>query len=469
MPFSACKKCCFQEVFRRKLKFKEEYRAVMVGRVILLLILILVNGFFSCAEIAVLQVGETKIRKLSEEGNKKAKKLLKFTEEPSRFLSTIQVAITLAGFLSSAFAAEGFAGLLDSLALRLLPGIRVAVIHPVSIVLITFILSYISIVFGELVPKRLAQVYTEAIALNIASILSFVSVLATPLVFLLSASTNAILRFIGIDPDEDPSHISEEDILMMVDEGLEKGTIESSENEFIQNVFEFNDLTVEDVCTHRTDVAMLYIEDTDRQWRKTIHEHRFACYPICGKDDDDIIGILNTKDYFRLNDLSRQNVMKNAVDRPFFISQNMKVSDLFETMKKERKYYGVVLDEYGGMTGIVTLHDLIEALVGDLHEEDEIPEPDPIEAVGEKEWIILGTADLEDVNEELKIHLDPEAADTFGGYIMGILGKVPEDGSTFHLDTDNLSIDVAEIKGHRIGKTVVRLIEPEEKKEEEEN
>ena len=399
----------------------------MVGRVILLFALILVNGFFSCAEIAVLQVGEAKIRKLSEEGNKKAKKLL----------------------------------------MRLLPGLGVEVIHPISIVLITIILSYISIVFGELVPKRLAQVHTEAIALNIASILVLVSVLATPLVFLLSASTNAILRLIGIDPDEDPSHISEEDILMMVDEGLEKGTIESSENEFIQNVFEFNDLTVEDVCTHRTDVAMLYIEDTDRQWRKTIHEHRFACYPICGKDDDDIIGILNTKDYFRLNDLSRQNVMKNAVDRPFFISQNMKVSDLFETMKKERKYYGVVLDEYGGMTGIVTLHDLIEALVGDLQEEDEIPEPEPIEAVGEKEWIILGTADLEDVNEELKIHLDPEAADTFGGYIMGILGKVPEDGSTFHLDMDNLSIDVAEIKGHRIGKTVVRLTESEEKKEEE--
>ena len=255
---------------------------------------------------------------------------------------------------------------------------------------------------------------------------------------------------------------------MMVDEGMEKGTIESTENEFIQNVFEFKDLTVEEVCTHRTDVAMLYIEDTDRQWRRTIHEHRFACYPICGEDDDDIIGILNTKDYFRLNDLSRPNVMKNAVDRPFFVSQNMKVSDLFDPMKKERKYYAVVLDEYGGMTGIVTLHDLIEALVGDLHEEDELPEPEPIEAIGDNEWIILGSADLEDVNEALKIHLDLEAADTFGGYIMGILGKVPEDGSSFHLDTDNLSIDVAYIKNHRIGKTVVRLITPPEKEEEEE-
>lgn len=440
----------------------------MLGRVILLFVLIIINGFFSCAEIAVIQIGEGKLKKLSEEGNQKAKRLLKFKEDPSRFLSTIQVAITLAGFLSSAFASESFAGMVDQLVRRFFPALSLNVIHPISIVLITILLSYLSIVFGELVPKRLAQVYTEPIALFITPVLGLVSILSTPLVFLLSASTNSILRLIGINPDEDSNQISEEDILMMVDEGMEKGTIESTENEFIQNVFEFKDLTVEEVCTHRTDVAMLYIEDTDRQWRRTIHEHRFACYPICGEDDDDIIGILNTKDYFRLNDLSRPNVMKNAVDRPFFVSQNMKVSDLFDTMKKERKYYAVVLDEYGGMTGIVTLHDLIEALVGDLHEEDELPEPEPIEAIGNNEWIILGSADLEDVNEALKIHLDLEAADTFGGYIMGILGKVPEDGSSFHLDTDNLSIDVAYIKNHRIGKTVVRLITPPEKEEEEE-
>ena len=440
----------------------------MLGRVILLFVLIIINGFFSCAEIAVIQIGEGKLKKLSEEGNQKAKRLLKFKEDPSRFLSTIQVAITLAGFLSSAFASESYAGIMDQLVRRFFPALSLDVIHPFSIVLITMLLSYLSIVFGELVPKRLAQVYTEPIALFITPVLGLVSILSTPLVFLLSASTNSILRLIGINPDEDSNQISEEDILMMVDEGMEKGTIESTENEFIQNVFEFKDLTVEEVCTHRTDVAMLYIEDTDRQWRRTIHEHRFACYPICGEDDDDIIGILNTKDYFRLNDLSRPNVMKNAVDRPFFVSQNMKVSDLFDTMKKERKYYAVVLDEYGGMTGIVTLHDLIEALVGDLHEEDELPEPEPIEAIGDNEWIILGSADLEDVNEALKIHLDLEAADTFGGYIMGILGKVPEDGSSFHLDTDNLSIDVAYIKNHRIGKTVVRLLTPPEKEEEEE-
>ena len=368
----------------------------MLGRVILLFVLIFINGFFSCAESAVLQMGEGKIRKLAEDGSINAKHLLKLVEEPSRFLSTIQVAITLAGFLSSAFAAESFAGYLDKLLVKLPIPNTESMMHPLSIVLITLILSYISIVFGELVPKRLAQVYKEPIALFIAPVLRIVSIISMPIVFFLSASTN-----------------------------------------------------------------------TDRQWRHTIHENRFASYPICGEDNDDIIGVLNTKDYFRLNDLSRPNVMRNAVDRPFFISQNMKVSDLFKIMQKERKYYGIVLDEYGGMTGIVTLHDLIEALVGDLHEEDELPEPEPIEQISENEWSILGSADLEDVNEALKIHLDLEAADTFGGYIMGIIGMVPEDGSSLHLDTDGLSIDVAEIKNHRIGKTIVHKEETEEEEEKE--
>ena len=439
----------------------------MLGRVILLFVLIFINGFFSCAEIAVLQMGEGKIRKLAEDGSINAKHLLKLVEEPSRFLSTIQVAITLAGFLSSAFAAESFAGYLDKLLVKLPIPNTESMMHPLSIVLITLLLSYISIVFGELVPKRLAQVYKEPIALFIAPVLRIVSIISMPIVFFLSASTNAVLKLLKIDPERDINAVSEEDILMMIDEGMESGIFESSENEWIQNVFEFKDLTVEDVCTHRTDVAMLYIEDTDRQWRHTIHENRFASYPICGEDNDDIIGVLNTKDYFRLNDLSRPNVMRNAVDRPFFISQNMKVSDLFKIMQKERKYYGIVLDEYGGLTGIVTLHDLIEALVGDLHEEDELPEPEPIEQISENEWSILGSADLEDVNEALKIHLDLEAADTFGGYIMGIIGRVPEDGSSLHLDTDGLSIDVAEIKNHRIGKTIVHKEETEEEEEKE--
>ena len=428
----------------------------MIERLVLLIVLIILNGFFSCAEIAVLQVGDTKLKKLAEEGNKDAKILLKLTEDPSRFLSTIQVAITLAGFLSSAFAADSFANPATRLLIKMGMPISESVLSPIVIVVITLILSYVNIVFGELVPKRLAQAYTEKIALSMAPVLQFASVLFRPFVWLLTVSTNTVMKLMGINPEDIEDKVSEEDIIMMLDEGTENGTIEHQENEMIQNVFEFNDLTVEDVCTHRTDVAMLYYEDSDEVWRKTIYNNRFANYPICGEDDDDVIGILDTKDYFRLEDQSHDSIMKNAVDKPFFVSQNMKVSDLFQTMKRERKYYAVVIDEYGGMTGIVSMHDLIEALVGDLQEEDDLPEPEPIEAIGENEWIILGIADLEDVNEALKIDIPTEDADTFGGYIMGIIGTVPVDGSSFHLDTDTLEIDVAYIKNHRIGKTIVR-------------
>ena len=428
----------------------------MIERLVLLIVLIILNGFFSCAEIAVLQVGDTKLKKLAEEGNKDAIILLKLTEDPSRFLSTIQVAITLAGFLSSAFAADSFANPATRLLIKMGVPISESVLSPIVIVVITLILSYVNIVFGELVPKRLAQAYTEKIALSMAPVLQFASVLFRPFVGLLTVSTNTVMKLMGINPEDIEDKVSEEDIIMMLDEGTENGTIEHQENEMIQNVFEFNDLTVEEVCTHRTDVAMLYYEDSDEVWRKTIYNNRFANYPICGEDDDDVIGILDTKDYFRLEDQSRDSIMKNAVDKPFFVSQNMKVSDLFQTMKRERKYYAVVIDEYGGMTGIVSMHDLIEALVGDLQEEDDLPEPEPIEAIGENEWIILGIADLEDVNEALKIDIPTEDADTFGGYIMGIMGTVPDDGSSFHLETDTLEIDVAYIKNHRIGKTIVR-------------
>ncbi len=428
----------------------------MIERFVLLIVLIFINGFFSCAEIAVLQFGDSKLKKLADEGNSDAAKLLKLTEDPAKFLSTIQVAITLAGFLSSAFAADSFAGPATRLLISVGMPLSEDVLGPIVIVIITFILSYVNIVFGELVPKRLAQAYTERLSLGMAGILQVASHLFAPFVWLLTVSTNGVMRIIGINPEDMADKVSEEDIKMMLDEGTEIGTIESQENEMIQNVFEFNDLTVEDVCTHRTDVAMLYTEDSDAEWRKIIYSNRFANYPICGEDDDDVIGILDTKDYFRLDSKDRDTVMKNAVDKPFFVSQNMKVSDLFQTMKRERKYYAVVIDEYGGMTGIVSLHDLIEALVGDLQEEDELPEPEPIEPVGENEWIVLGIADLEDVNEALKVDIPTEDADTFGGYIMGIIGTVPDDGSSFHVDTDELDIDVAYIKNHRIGKTIVR-------------
>lgn len=427
-----------------------------VGPFLLQIVLIFMNAVFACAEIAVIQMGDTKLKKLAADGDRRASKLLALTDQPAKFLATIQVAITLAGYLSSAFAADSFSGVLVDKLVGMGVMLPRKVLSALVIILITIVLGYVNLIFGELVPKRVAMKKTESISLALADLLTFVSKLFSPIVWTLTASTNGVLKLLGINPDEDDEDVSEEDIMMMLDAGTEKGTIDTSENEFIQNVFEFNDLSVEDVCTHRTDVVTLYMEDSDDEWRKTIYANRFTYYPICGEDDDDVIGILDTKDYFRLEDQSRENVMQHAVDKPYFVSQNMKASNLFQTMKKDRTYYAIALDEYGGMTGIVTLHDLVEALVGDLQEEDELPEPNAIEPVSENEWIILGSADLEEVNEALDLHLQLDDCDTFGGYILGILGKVPDDGASFHLETDDLDIDVAYVRNHRIGKTVVR-------------
>lgn len=437
-----------------------------IGPFLLQIVLIFLNAVFASAEIAVIQMSDAKLKKLSEEGDSRATQLMALTEQPAKFLATIQVAITLAGYLSSAFAANNFSGVLVEKLIALGVSIPANVLSAMVIVLITLVLGYINLIFGELVPKRIAMNKTESLALGMAGMLTGVSKAFSPIVWCLTVSTNAVLRLIGINPDEDEEQVSEEDIIMMLDAGTEKGTIDTTENEFIQNVFEFNDLTVEDICTHRTDVVVLYLEDSDEEWRETIHNNRFARYPVCGDSDDDILGVLDSKDYFRLTDQSRENVLKHAIDKPFFVSQNMKISDLFQVMKNDRCYYAIALDEYGGMTGIVTLHDMLEALVGDIQEEDELPEPEAIEQCDENEWIILGSAELEDVNEVLDLTLPLDDCDTFGGYILGILGKVPDDGSSFHLETDELEIDVAQIHNHRIGQTIVRKKQPEEITEE---
>lgn len=428
-----------------------------IGPFLLQIVLIFLNAVFASAEIAVIQMSDAKLKKLSGDGDQRASRLLALTEQPAKFLATIQVAITLAGYLSSAFAANNFSGVLVDQLLAMGVSIPRSILNTIVIILITLVLGYINLVFGELVPKRIAMNKTETLALGMANMLSTVSKLFAPLVWCLTVSTNGVLRLIGINPEEDEEQVSEEDIIMMLDAGTEKGTIDTRENEFIQNVFEFNDLTVEDICTHRTDVAVLYLEDSDDEWRKTIHENRFAHYPVCGESDDDILGVLDTKDYFRLTDQSRENVLHHAIDKPFFISQNMNVSDLFQIMKRDRSYYGIALDEYGGMTGIVTLHDVLEALVGDLQEEDELPEPESIEQIDASHWKILGSADLEDVNEQLHLTLPLDDCDTFGGYVLGILGKVPDDGTQLEVETEELKIQILDIQNHRIVNTIVEI------------
>lgn len=423
----------------------------MLGQIILQILLIALNAVFACAEIAVIQANPTKIDKMADEGNGKARKLQKLTEEPARFLATIQVAITLSGFIGAAFAADNFADKLVQLANNAGLDEYAEILKPVAVILVTFILSFVTLVFGELVPKRAAMKNPEKLALSMAGGISTVQKIFSPLVWLLNISTNGVLRLMGINPEDEEEAVTEEEILMMSDAGAEKGTIDEDDNRIIKNIFEFDDLTAEQVCTHRTDVVMLWAEDSVETWENTIHRTRHSLFPICGESVDNIIGILNAKDYFRLEDKSRENIMKNAVREPYFVHETMKADVLFAQMKKRgAHHFAVVVDEYGGMTGIITVTDLVEELVGEF-DDDEMNTPESVlKSIGENRWIVPGITDLEEVNEELDINLPSDDYDTFGGYVIAGLGEIPKDGLTAELECDGLHIEVLKIYHHRV-------------------
>lgn len=428
---------------------------------ILQFILISLNAIFACAEIAVISMKESKIQKLTEQGNKKAKKLAKLTEEPTKFLSTIQVAITLSGFLGSAFAANTFSDYITDFILSLgVAPIYRGVVDTASVIIITLILSYITLICGELVPKRIAMKKTEKIALALTPLVYFISKLFTPIVFLLTKSTNGVLRMFGIDPNEKDEEVSEEEIRMMVDTASENDVIDEEEKEIIQNVFEFDDLTVGEFCTHRTDLELLFDDDDVEEWDKTIHETRHSLYPICKETVDNVIGVLNTKDYFRLSTRDKDTIMNEAVRPAYFIPEGIHADVLLRQMKETRNHFAVVLDEYGGTAGIVTMNDLLEQIVGDLESDtpdsDETPE---IENIGENTWKIMGTAPLDEVAEELGIEFEDDENETFGGLVFSSYGTVPEDGTTFDIEIGRLHINVTEIKEHRIESCIVVVSE----------
>ena len=434
-----------------------------IGPILLQVVLIALNAVFASAEIAVISMNDTKLQKMAKEGDARAKRLVRLTEQPTKFLSTIQVAITLAGLLGSAFAAENFAGALVTAVQETGVGISAAVLETLAVFIITLVLAYFNLVFGELVPKRVGMKKAEGLALGMSGMLTMVSKFFAPLVWLLTASTNGILKLLGIDPEDEEETVSEEEIYMMLEVGAEKGTIDKEETEWIRNVFAFDDTAVGEVCTHRVDVTALGLEESDEVWKETILQSRFTYYPIYGEDQDDIVGVLNTKDYFRLEDRSRENVLAKAAEKPYYVPETMKADVLFHNMKRERKHFAIVLDEYGGLSGVISMFDLMELLVGGLDEDEK-----GIVSVGENTWQISGNASLDDVAEELEIRLPVEEYDTFGGYIFGELGKIPDDGAKFLLEAGGMKIQVEKVENHRIIDTVVRREKtvPVEKQEE---
>ena len=425
---------------------------------LLQLVLIALNAVFACAEIAVVSVNEAKVGQLAEKGNKRARRLQKLIKAPARFLSTIQIAITLSGFLGSAFAADNFSAYIASWIAGLGLPLPYQTVRTVSIVIITLILSYITLVFGELVPKRIAMKKSEQVAFLMSSLITIISKIFAPVVWLLTVSTNGVLRLFGFNPDEDDDTVSKEEIRLMVDEGSRKGVIDAAEKEMIQNVFEFDDKEVAEIATHRKDVDFLFLDDSMEKWNALILQSGHRHYPVCDKTVDAITGVLSASDYFRLENKSREAVMAAAVKPAWFIPETLKADIVFKKMKEARRYFAVVLDEYGGMTGIVSITDILEQLVGDFtpDNDDESATDEIVQAEDASgTWLIGGGASLDDVSERLGVELPTEEYDTFGGYVLGVYGSIPDDGSVFTVETPDLRIRVTEMRERRVLRTVV--------------
>lgn len=322
-----------------------------------------------------------------------------------------------------------------------------SLIHTPLLYVVVLLLVYLYILLSDLLPRKFANAHLDKFEKTFMSIAKGIQSLFTPFTF-----------FLRFQVEKEQEDYSEEDIY----EVINGGGVEPSQKEFIENLFEFDDTPVEEICTHRSEVVCLYLNDDKETWKKTILENRHTLYPVCDEDNDDVVGILDTRDYFRLDSIEQDNVINKAMDQPFFISQNMKADVLLKEMKIKKVYFAVLLDEYGGMTGIVTLHDIIETLLGEIQEDDDINEPDPIQQIDADQFRIYGQADIEDVEKALGISLEDEDCDTFGGYILNHYGQIPDEGSHFKVSLDLMDVYVKEVKNHRIGQTIVQIKRKEE-------
>ena len=416
-------------------------------------ILIALNAFFASSEIALLSLNEGMLRLQAEEGDKTAGRLLAIVEAPTRFLSTIQIGITLAGFLGSAFAAENFAGRLTAAAVDLwaLNDAAAGVVNTLSVVVVTVILSFFTLVFGELVPKRVAMQKAEAVARFTAGVIRVLSVVMRPVIWLLTVSTNRMLRLLGLDPDGDEEEVSEEGIRMMMDLGEEQGAIQSDEKTLIENVFDFNDLTAEEVMVHRTDMVTLSVEDSDETILNTIKTSGLSRFPVCGEDVDDVLGILSTRTYLLNRNSPHPLPLRSMLRKPYFVPGSVRAHKLFRDLQAKKVHMAIVVDEYGGTAGLLTLEDLLEEIVGNIYDEFDPQEDQNITPLGENLWRVSGSTELDELSQTLGVSFpENEEAETLGGLVFEQLSVIPEDGSHPEVALYGLSIRVEVLQERRI-------------------
>lgn len=423
---------------------------------ILMFVLVALSAFFSATETAYTSFNRTKMKNLAAEGNKRAASALKLSESYDKVLSTILVGNNIVNIALTSIATVWFVD---------------AIVHPTvknfSAAIATAVITIVVLIFGEISPKSLAKEHAEGFAMAVAPVLRVLVIILTPInaIFMLwKKLLSKIFKAKTIDT------VTEGEVLTLIDEAHEDGSIDEYNKELIENIFDFDDLSAGEIATHRTDLTCLDFSDSLEEWDKIINNSRFSRYPICKDSIDNIVGILDARSYLRLEDKTRETVMETAVSSPYFVPEAVKADVLFKNMRENRESMAIVLDEYGGLFGVITMTDLVECIVGDIVSENEDGEEElpPIEAIGENSWRILGSASIDEVEEALNIKLEETDSDTFSGYALALYGSVPDDGSNIELSTEHLNISVEEIKDHRVDRAIVsiRTEEPEESAEE---
>ena len=440
----------------------------IIQQLILQLALILLNAFFAATEIAVISLNEKKVKARAEDGDKKAVRMLKMIEEPTRFLSTIQIGITLAGFLASAFAADNFAEKLSGFFVSTfdIPAGYSGAVNTVAVIVITLILSFFTLVLGELVPKRIAMKHKEQLAEAVCGIITFLAAALRPIIWLLTVSTNGVLRLFGIDPNEKEDPVSEEDIVLMLDAGADEGSLNQNDIEYIKNVFKLDGMTAEDVMTPRKSVVMIPEDAGTDEILRIIEEEGYSRIPVYSESADKIVGILYTRD-FLLKHSRPGFTPKDAMFQPTFVPETVHLDVLFKEMQQEHNHIVVVVDEYGVTAGIVTMEDILEEIVGEIWDEQDEAIEDFV-ALGDNTYRVLCSAYIEDFFEFFSLEPDEDTeATTVNGWIIELIGSIPEKGFTF--DYQNLTVTVTDADDLMAHEITVKVRDSAEKKSDEES
>lgn len=427
------------------------------SQLLLQAILILLNAFFAATEIAVLSVNKTQLQKRSENGEKTAKRLLILLQEPAGFLSTIQIGITLAGFLGSAFAADNFSDLLVQWLIHDLQitAVPVHVLDTISVIVITIILSYFTLILGELVPKRIAMQKPYEVSKISCGTVLFLAKVMNPIIRFLSLSTNIVLKLLHLKTEAEEDQVTEEEILTMIELGEKHGILDEDESEWLQNIFDFDDTDISEIMTPSVDIVKMSVDASQDEIIRIIQDSGLSRYPVYQDDEENIIGILHVKDYL-LNLQTKEKAFTDLLTKPYFIPDSMRADDLFADMQNKNIHFAIAIDEFGGISGIITLEDLVEEIFGNIYDEHDSKEFPHIQQITETQWRVQGSTDIDELSEAIGIDFpQDEDYNTIGGYIYSHLRSIPKDGTTKKIEIDNIIFHIIKIKDRRIKEVII--------------